>query len=158
MGPPLRTGYELGTQLAADPLVWVVDDFVTAEERAHLLQLVADRMDVAKVSRLGANATSEKRTGSVGWVKHNQTPAVRTLVRRVGDLVGLPVTHAESIQVVHYAESQQYRPHFDAWDATTPKGQEKTARGGNRLVTALMYLNEVAAGGATAFPELDLEV
>jgi prolyl 4-hydroxylase len=154
----LKSGYELGTQLADDPIVWVIDDFVTEEEQAHIVELGSQNMDVAKVSRLGRNSTSEKRTGSVGWVKHNQTPIVRGLVRRIGDLVGLPVTHAESLQVVHYAETQQYKPHFDAWDIATPKGKEKTARGGNRLVTALMYLNEVDEGGGTGFPKLDLEV
>ncbi|NNE10889.1 MAG: 2OG-Fe(II) oxygenase, partial [Ilumatobacter sp.] len=150
--------YEIGQQVADDPLVLVVDDFVSVDERQHVLDLASDRMEAAKVSRLGQNATSEKRTGSVGWIKHNETPIIRTIVKRVGDLVGLPVTHAESLQVVHYGPSQQYKSHFDAWDPSTPKGKEKTRRGGNRLVTALIYLNEVEAGGATGFPKLDVEV
>lgn len=154
----LKSGYEIGTQVADDPLVWVIDDFVSDDERGHIVELGSQDMSEAKVSRLGKNAPSEKRTGRVGWVKHNQTPAIRAVVKRVGDLVGLPVSHAESLQVVHYAETQQYKPHFDAWDIGTPKGREKTARGGNRLVTALMYLNDVGDGGATVFPELDLEV
>ena len=154
----LKDAYDVGHQVADDPLVWVVDDFVTAEERQHVLDLAVDRMDGAKVSRLGQNAASEKRTGRVGWIKHDETPIVRTVVKRVGDLVGLPVTHAESLQVVHYGETQQYKPHFDAWDTSTPKGKEKTRRGGNRLVTALIYLNEVEAGGATGFPKLEVEV
>lgn len=154
----LKSEYELGSPVADDPLVWIIDDFVSEVERAHIVELGSPNMSAAKVSRLGKNATSEKRTGSVGWVKHNQTPIIRGLVKRVGDLVGLPTTHAESLQVVHYGETQQYKPHFDAWDIETPKGKEKTARGGNRLVTALMYLNEVPAGGGTAFPKLDVEV
>ena len=154
----LKSGYELGRPVADDPLVWVIDDFVSTIECEHIIELGAPNMTAAKVSRLGKNATSQKRTGSVAWVKHNQTPLIRGLVKRVGDLVGLPTTHAESLQVVHYGETQEYQPHFDAWDIDTPKGEEKTARGGNRIVTALMYLNEVRAGGATAFPELGVEV
>jgi prolyl 4-hydroxylase len=154
----LKPGYEIGRQVADDPIVWVIDDFVSPGEREHITGLVASKMNPAKVSRLGQNATSEKRTGSVGWIKHNQTQTVRSLVRRVGDLVGIPVSHAESLQVVHYGETQQYKPHFDAWDIGTPKGRQKTAKGGNRLVTALMYLNEVDEGGATGFPELGVEV
>lgn len=158
MAVRLRQGYDVGMQAADDPIVWVVDDFVTAAEREHIVELGSLNLEVAKVSRLGASAQSEKRTGRVGWVKHHETPVVRGLVRRVGDLVGLPSTHAESLQVVHYGVTQEYRPHFDAWDIATPKGRQKTARAGNRLVTALMYLSEVEAGGATSFPELDLEV
>ena len=154
----LRSEYDVGVQMADEPLVWVIDDFVSADERAHIVELVGGSMGEAKVSRLGENRTSEKRTGRVGWVKHDQTPIVRGLVRRVGDLVGLPVANAESLQVVHYGATQQYKPHFDAWDITTAKGRQKTAVGGNRAVTALMYLNDVDGGGGTSFPELDLEI
>lgn len=158
MAVPLRQDYEVGERVAVDPIVWVVDDFVTVAERTHIVDLGAGNMEVALVSRLGENATSEQRTGSVGWVEHDETPTVRSLVRRIGDLVGLPVTHAESLQVVHYGRTEEYRPHFDAWDVGSPKGRQKTARGGNRVVTALMYLNAVDAGGATIFPELGVEV
>jgi prolyl 4-hydroxylase len=153
----LKSAYEVGEQVADDPLVWVIDGFVTDVEREHIVELGAPNMSAAKVSRLGTNATSEKRTGSVAWVKHAQSPIVRGLVRRIGDLVGLPATHAESLQVVHYGPTQQYKPHFDAWDISTPKGKEKTARGGNRVVTVLLYLNAVRGGGATGFPELGVE-
>lgn len=158
MAVPLRQGYDIGRQAADDPIVWIVDDFVTQVEQDHIVELGSRNLEAAKVSRLGASAESEKRTGSVGWVKHHETPMIRALVRRVGDLVGLPATHAESLQVVHYGASQQYRPHFDAWDVTTAKGKQKTAGAGNRLVTALMYLNDVGAGGATSFPELGIEI
>lgn len=158
MGLILNDVYEIGHQVADDPLVWVVDDFVTESEREHILQLATGRMTAAKVSQIGDNVVSEKRTGSTAWIAHDQTPTIRDLVARVSALVAVPATHAESLQVVHYAESQEYRPHYDAWDVTTAKGREKTVLGGNRLVTALMYLNEVEGGGATVFPNLELEI
>ena len=158
MALTLRTGYDIGEQVAASPLVWVFDDFVSEAERDHIIGIAGKRMQAAKVSRLGANTPSTKRTGRVAWVKHDQTPIVRGLVRRVGELVGVPVNHAESLQVVHYAETQEYQPHYDAWDILTDKGREKTAIGGNRAVTALMYLSEVSGGGGTGFPNLDVEI
>lgn len=154
----LKTGYDLGEQYADDPVVWVIDDYVTETEREHIIKMGGRRMSAAKVSRLGDNKFSEKRTGSVAWLKHDSTPIVRGLVKRVSELVNVPVNHAESLQVVHYAETQEYQPHYDAWDIHTVKGQEKTAKGGQRAVTALMYLNEVDAGGATGFPNLGIEV
>ena len=158
MSLPLKRGYEVGEQLSSDPLVWVVDDFVTELERQHIMEIAARRMSEAKVSRFGTNEVSAKRTGSVAWVKHDQTPIVGALVKRVSGLVGLPANHSESLQVVHYGEAQEYRPHYDAWDIDTAKGREKTAIGGNRAITVLMYLNEVGSGGATDFPELGIEV
>lgn len=154
----LHDRYPMGEQVANDPIIWVIDDFVTADERAHIIERAAGRMDTARVSRLGANTVSERRTGSVAWVKHDETPVVAGLVARVGDLVGIPSDHAESLQVVHYGETQEYQAHFDAWDIASDKGREKTAVGGNRAVTALMYLNEVEGGGGTSFPKLDVVV
>jgi len=154
----LREGYDQGVQLADEPAVWVVDNFVTPDECAHILELADGRMKQALVSKLGENRASENRTGSVAWVKHDETAIIRSMVRRIGDFVGIHPLHAENMQVVHYAETQQYKPHFDAWDVNTPKGQEKTARGGNRALTALIYLNEVEGGGGTGFPKLEVEV
>lgn len=154
----LKEGYDQGIQIADDPIVWVVDSFVSPDECLHLLDLAEGRMDDALVSQLGSNAASVKRTGSVCWIKHDETPVVRGLIRRVGEFVGVHPSHAENLQVIHYAETQEYQSHYDAWDVNTPKGREKTTRGGNRALTALIYLNEVEGGGGTAFPKLGVEV
>ncbi|MFT4863936.1 MAG: prolyl 4-hydroxylase [Ilumatobacter sp.] len=154
----LRDSYELGKEVASDPLVQVIDDFVTEAERHHIIHLSADRLDTALVSTVGNATTSSGRTGRVGWVKHDETAVVHSLVERVSGLVGIPIGHAESLQVVHYGKAQEYRPHFDAYDMNTEKGLQRTKQGGQRIVTALMYLNEVEDGGSTIFPKLNLEV
>ena len=154
----VKDGYERGGAVCDDPLIWVVDDFVEPDECDHLLALADGRMADALVSRLGEDSTSERRTGEVCWLRHDESAVVAALVGRVATFVGLPRTHAENLQVVHYAETQEYQPHYDAWDVSTPKGEENTAQGGNRAVTALMYLSEPAGGGATAFPNLGLEL
>jgi prolyl 4-hydroxylase len=154
----LRDSYDLGDEVACDPLVQVIDDFVTEAERHHIIRLAAGRLDTAFVSAVGDATTSDGRTGRVAWVKHDETAIVHDLVGRVSNLVSIPVEHAESLQVVHYGTTQEYRPHFDAYDMNTAKGQQQTERGGQRIVTALMYLNAVEEGGATIFPKLNLEV
>jgi len=73
-------------------------------------------------------------------------------------VVGIGLEYAESLQVVHYAETQEYAPHYDAWDAGTERGQRCMAKGGQRMVTCLLYLNEPEEGGGTSFPNLDMEV
>ena len=158
MAVSLKERYHLGERLADDPILQVIDDFVTETERLHIIGQASGKTKEAKVSAVGPSTTSEGRTGTVAWVRHDQTPIVRGLVKRVSNLVGIPVKHAESLQVVHYAETQQYRPHFDAYDMNTEKGKQRTEKGGQRLVTALCYLNDVEDGGGTIFPKLDLEV
>ena len=154
----LREGYDIGERLADDPLVWSVPQFLTDDERQHIIDLARPRLDSAKVTSTRQNTTSEARTGSVAWVRYDDSEIVRGVVDRVGAMVGIPVHHSESMQVVHYAESQEYRPHFDGWDLSTEKGRLRTENGGQRVLTALMYLNEPAGGGGTSFPKLELEV
>ncbi|MEJ6722009.1 prolyl hydroxylase family protein [Ilumatobacter sp.] len=154
----LRDSYDLGAEAACDPLVQVIDDFVTETERHHIIRLVAGRLDTALVSTVADATTSDGRTGRVAWVKHDETAIVHSLVDRVSDLVAIPIGHAESLQVVHYGATEQYKPHFDAYDMNTEKGRQRTEQGGQRIVTALMYLNAVEDGGSTIFPKLDLEV
>ena len=52
----------------------------------------------------------------------------------------------EFLSVLRYASGQEYRPHFD-W---LPEGSEH-ARSGQRVATALVYLNDDYEGGETHF-------
>ena len=154
----LRDGYDIGMQVADDPLVQVIDDFVTDGECKHIINQARSKMKRGRVTLDDEVAYSEGRTGSTAWLGHDATPVVKKLVGRVSDLVGIPTHHAESLQIVHYAETQEYKAHHDAWKLGTERHANRTANGGQRLVTALMYLNEVDAGGGTGFPKLKLEV
>ncbi len=154
----LNEEYPVGVGLAADPIVWVIDDFLSGDERSEIVEIARPRLEAAKVTSTKVNTTSTARTGSVAWVRYADSPTVTDVVNRVSELVNIPVHHSESMQVVHYAESQEYRPHFDGWDLSTEKGRLRTENGGQRVLTALMYLNEPAGGGGTSFPKLELEV
>ncbi|MGA0917007.1 MAG: prolyl hydroxylase family protein, partial [Ilumatobacteraceae bacterium] len=154
----LKEEYPVGVGLAADPIVWVIDDFLSCDERSEIVEIARPRLEAAKVTSTKVNTTSTARTGSVAWVRYADSPTVTGVVNRVSELVDIPVHHSESMQVVHYAESQEYRPHFDGWDLSTEKGRLRTENGGQRVLTALMYLNEPAGGGGTSFPKLEIEV
>ena len=77
---------------------------------------------------------------------------------RVAEVVGLPLEQAESLQVLHYSQDQEYAPHYDAWDAATERGRRCMIKGGQRMVTCLLYLSDVEDGGGTSFPNLEMEV
>ena len=136
----------------------VADDFVTPSECQHIIKQASGNLKRGKVTMTEDVAFSEARTGQTAWIPHDKTPIIRGLVKRVSEVVGIPVHHAESLQVVYYGETQEYRPHHDAWELDTERGKFRTENGGQRMVTALMYLNEVDAGGSTEFPKLKLEV
>lgn len=105
---------------------------------------------------------TDGRTNDVTWLAHDQSVGIWELVNHIADAVGLPLTHAEPLQVIHYKDGQQYRQHWDAYDAHTERGKQQIEASGNRLVTALGYINTVesndALEGSTFMPNLNISV
>ncbi|MEQ5788798.1 2OG-Fe(II) oxygenase [Erythrobacter sp. NFXS35] len=70
-------------------------------------------------------------------------------------LCGIDPDFGEPLQGQRYAQGQEFKPHTDYF---TPGGRDYQtfcALSGNRTWTFMIYLNEVAAGGATRFKMLD---
>lgn len=148
------TKLDIGKQLYDLPEIYVVDDFISDDHCEHIINLAKLHLKRAVVSAASSGVESAGRTGSVHWIKHDTTPAVQEVVEKVSKLVEIPRSHAESLQVIYYDQTQQYKPHFDAYDMETSTGKRCTANGGQRLLTALLYLNDVEQGGNTVFPKI----
>lgn len=146
------------TQLADEPNVRVFDDFVSDSEIAHLIAAGNQDLAPALVSLGEKGSLSQGRTGRNCWIAHSHDPIIAALSDRISALIALPLLNAESLQLIHYFETQEYAPHFDAWDAGTEAGDRCMKRGGQRLVTCLLYLNDVEQGGGTNFPKLGIIV
>lgn len=154
----LAASYSGATALNEEPFVCTVDDFVSEKLSEHIISVARDKLAEALVSASKSGVKSAGRSGKNCWIPHKTDGKILGLVERICSLVKLPRSHAESLQVIYYGKDQQYKPHFDAWDASTERGQRCMARGGQRLVTCLIYLNTPKAGGGTSFPELGQEV
>lgn len=82
-------------------------------------------------------------------------PAVQAIEAQLTALSGIDPAFGEPLQGQRYAEGQEFKPHTDYF---TPGGrdfQRFCALSGNRTWTFMVYLNDVAAGGATRFKLLD---
>ena len=145
-------------ELSPEPAIYVVDAFLDDDACSHIIELARGRLRRGKVSGDYEGFESAGRSGSTAWIRHDLDERVHALCTRLAELVDMPLAHAEALQVVHYSEHEEYRPHFDAYNLSTNKGQRATANGGQRMTTALVYLNDGFSGGATAFPKLDLSV
>ncbi len=158
MTPRLRADYPGGNRINDEPAVYLFEDFLKPEDCAHLVELSQAHMQRAVVSGGEEGVESEGRTGDVHWITHDQTPITARISQQFADLVGLPLENAESFQVISYGPGQEYKAHYDAWVAGTETGDRCLVRGGQRLVTCLIYLCDVDEGGGTFFPRLDMEV
>ncbi|MBF0444915.1 MAG: 2OG-Fe(II) oxygenase [Magnetococcales bacterium] len=154
-----KPSYSLEVQIIAnDPLIRVVDNFFTNKECNWIINKARGKIKRAVVSSASKGVESSGRTGSVAWFSHDDDPLLDSLTSRVAELADLPLEYSESLQVLHYGPEQHYRTHWDAYDLTTERGMRCCSDKGQRIRTALAYLNDVPAGGHTKFPRLNVEV
>lgn len=144
--------------MAEDPMVAVMEQVLTEEEMALVINVAGSRIRRARVSLDDSYTITEGRSGSNCWLSYDSDEVIAGIGRRIATIVGIPLSHAEAMQVIHYGPGQEYRAHYDAYDLATTRGQRCCAYGGQRLVTALVYLNAIAEGGATTFPQLNVTV
>jgi prolyl 4-hydroxylase len=105
----------------------------------------------------GASVLHTARTSRTAYLAWNESEIVSRIERRLSEITGLPRFHGEPLQLQQYGEGAQYEPHHDFFDPVNPGASVHLARGGQRVLTAIVYLNEPDAGGATVFPDLGLE-
>lgn len=59
------------------------------------------------------------------------------------------------MQILHYVNGQKYEPHYDYFHDAVNTSPDK---GGQRVVTMLMYLTTPEEGGETVFPKASMKV
>ncbi|KAL7551974.1 hypothetical protein ACHAWF_015190 [Thalassiosira exigua] len=157
--PPVYNGinpnYPGASLLHAHPPIFAVDNFLTPAECDFLIEASNDALGPAPVVGKGSGEVSPSRTSSTCYLAREDLPEY---LRKVSLLTGKPAEHCELPQVGRYFPSQQYLQHFDAFDLSNDDGRRFASNGGQRTVTVLVYLNDVARGGSTAFPNLNVEV
>ena len=156
-------GERVRRRLASDPAVYTVplekgelyavSGFLSPEECAHLTAMI-DR--VAKPSELFEDVYIEAyRTSWSGDVDGSDT-FVRSIERRLSDLLGIDLAFGEAVQGQRYEPGQEFREHCDWFDTNAGYWPGEVNRGGQRSWTAMVYLNEVESGGQTEFRNLGL--
>lgn len=80
------------------------------------------------------------------WI--DETPFIHALNRRIAAASETAVEQGEPLQVLRYSPGQEYRSHSDA----LPNADNQ------RIMTALVYLNDGFEGGETSFPAPDLKL
>jgi prolyl 4-hydroxylase len=131
--------------------------FLSPAVCAWIIERVRGGLARAQVYDAADGTTIERpeRSNSafVFWMA--QLDVVILLVRaKIAATVGAAVGTLEQSQILHYAPGQEFSPHYDFIDPQTPGHAVELARGGQRVATFLVYLNDAYEGGMTAFPVL----
>jgi len=88
----------------------------------------------------------------------NSDPFVATIDARISDYLGIEAIYGEPIQGQRYAVGQEFKAHTDYFEPNGPDFTKFCSVSGNRTWTAMIYLNEPKAGGATRFTNVSKTV
>jgi prolyl 4-hydroxylase len=145
------------TQIVSDNglTLYVVQDFLSLTECDALIALI-DRG--RKRSGLLADHPDKEFRTSDTCNLHPADPLVLKIEDRLCTLMGIDPRHGETLQGQAYEVGQQFKSHYDYFFRTASYWDAMKAEGGQRSWTAMIYLNEPAAGGETNFPTAGLMV
>ena len=145
--------------LNEDPPVHAVPGLLSAELCDALIARASPLIAPAPVydEQSGGNTTSNERPHSAAIFQVVDMDLVtEAIVDRVCALAGMPATHAEPLQVLHYKVGEYFVPHFDAWDHAIESHAATLKTHGQRVFTVVVYLNDDLEGGETEFLHLGL--
>lgn len=139
-------------QVSKKPRAYVYEGFLTDLECDHLISLAKSELRRSEVvdDATGDGELSEVRTSSGMFIPKGKDPIVSGIEDKISAWSFLPKENGEDIQVLRYESGQKYEAHYDYFS-----DKVNIARGGNRMVTVLMYLSNVAKGGETVFPSAE---
>ncbi|XP_013181600.1 PREDICTED: prolyl 4-hydroxylase subunit alpha-1-like [Papilio xuthus] len=143
-------------QVYIEPDVFVYYGVISDEEIEHIKAMAKPRFKRATVvNTMGEGTPSDYRIAKFAWLKDEESAVVARVSQRVADFTGLSTTYAEKLQVVNYGIGGHYVPHYDSELKNDIPFKRTFDR---RLATVILYMSDVAQGGATVFLELGLSV
>ena len=142
------------------PMLVVLSGLLSEDECDALIDAARPRMlrSLTVQTTTGGEELNADRTSQGMFFRRGENEVVTRVEARIARLLQWPVEHGEGLQVLHYQPGAQYKPHYDYFDPREPGTPRITQRGGQRVGTLVMYLNEPLRGGGTTFPDVGLEV
>ena len=160
-----NTGSQVRDRLLGDPSIYkvpveraeiyAVSEFLTEAECDQMMEMIDA---VAKPSQVFEEVYQAKyRTSYSGDVDPHDS-FVRMVERRLTDLLGINPAWGETVQGQRYHPGQEFKEHCDWFDTKADYWNVERGRGGQRSWTAMVFLNDVEAGGITEFPRLGVKI
>lgn len=142
------------------PRIVLLGNLLSGEECDELVAYGERRLERSPVvdDKDGKMQLHAHRTSQGAMLQRGESPLVARIEARLAALMRWPVERGEGLQLLRYEKGNEYRPHFDWFDASLPGPRKHLESGGQRLATVIMYLTDVEQGGATSFPKLGLQV
>lgn len=143
-----------------NPRVVVLGGLLSDDECDQIVTLARDRLARSETvqTATGASEVNEARTSEGMFFERGEHAVCAALEARLASVLHWPLENGEGLQVLRYRPGAEYRPHYDYFDPDEPGTPAILARGGQRVASIVCYLNTPASGGATVFPDVQLDV
>jgi prolyl 4-hydroxylase len=145
------------TLVRESPRILTCKGFMSHAECDRIVARVRHKMARADVydPATGASMVAKERSNSKAEIMLADLDLPLLLAHgRISATLGLPSTHFEPTNVLHYRTGEQFKPHYDYLDDSAPGLAADLHQRGQRIVTFLTCLNDGYEGGETAFPRL----
>lgn len=145
--------------LSEAPRVRKIEGFISEAVCRWMIERARTRLGAARTYDVetGEGIVESSRTNSETDFNIVESDLVLILLRaRIAAATGLPPAVMELTKVLHYDVGQQFAPHYDFIDPSTPGLAGELAARGQRLVTFLVCLNDDYEGGETDFSAIGL--
>ena len=143
-----------------NPRVVVFGGLLSHEECDAIVDLARPRLARSETvdNATGGSEVNAARTSEGMFFRRGEHEVISRLEQRIAALVNWPIENGEGLQILHYRPGAEYKPHYDYFDPAQPGTPTILKRGGQRVGTLVMYLNDPERGGGTTFPDVHLEV
>ena len=141
------------------PEVIVLGQLLDAQECEALIEAARPRMQrsLTVSVKTGGEEENIDRTSQGMFFERGETELIARIEQRLAHLLNWPVENGEGLQILRYVPGTEYKPHYDYFDPLEPGTPTILRRGGQRVATVVIYLNEPEEGGATVFPDAQFE-
>jgi prolyl 4-hydroxylase len=143
-----------------NPRVVVFSNMLTDDECDELVDMAKLRLARSEtvVDSTGSSEVNRLRTSEGMFFGREENEVCARFEARIAALLDWPVENGEGLQVLRYRPGAEYKPHYDYFNMDQPGTPAILKRGGQRVATLVTYLNTPEVGGATTFPDVQLEV
>lgn len=146
--------------LSQSPRIVLFKEFISEEERKHLLALAEGKAQKSTVvdNDTGKSIVSDYRTGYMVMLRKAEDEVVHLIEDRIARITFTRIEQGEPLQIIGYKRGEQYKPHNDWFDPAVAGTGVCLKNGGQRIKTAMIYLRAPKKGGETEFVDLKIKV
>lgn len=136
----------------------VIENLINEKEIQYIIDQSKDKFETSTVvAGPGLSVMKKARDSKTAWLS-KEDPIIKEIMMRVCKMTNKTHEQCEDLQVVKYDANGFYREHHDSCCDDNDLCDKFKEESGQRLRTCVIYLTDGFEGGATKFPNLNIEL